>query len=434
MQTMSDRYRRYVLATMTLVYTFNFLDRGLMILLLEPIKQDLHLSDTQLGFVTGIAFALFYAVLGLPMARWADRGNRVTITALALALWGCTVMLCLWVTNYVQLVIARVGAAVGEAGCTPPTYSLVGDYFPGAAERARSMAIWWLASPISLLISFIAGGWLSSRYGWRLTFFAAGIPALIVSALVKRTILEPRCRSAHRHLDPPPSLSVTGVLSALWHQSSSRHLGIAYILLLTMTYGMAPWYAAFMTRSHAMSTADLGVWLGFIFGFGGIAGILAGGLMAGSRFARDERSQMRISAAAVLLLVPFFMLFLLLPGKFEALLALIPSMVVLGVFVGPTFALMQRLVPDEMRATTLAVVMLFSNLIGMGVGPQLVGLVSDALLPIVGKESLRYAMLSISLIVPWAAYHFWKVGATVVGDLSAIGSIKTEDHNAIAAI
>src|SRR5690349_1463529 len=152
----STGYERYVLATLTLVYTLNYLDRGLIILLLQPIKEDLHLSDTQLGFVTGIAFALFYATLGLPIARWADRGNRVTITSIAIGLWGLTVMVCLFVSNLVQLVLARIAAAVGESGCMPPTYSLVGDYFPAPAARTRAMAIYWLASPLALLISLIA--------------------------------------------------------------------------------------------------------------------------------------------------------------------------------------------------------------------------------------------------------------------------------------
>jgi MFS family permease len=166
----SDAYKRYVLGTLTLVYTLNYLDRGLIILLLQPIKEDLHISDTQLGFVTGIAFALFYATLGLPIARCADRGNRVTITSIAIGLWGGTVMLCLFVTNFVHLVFARIAAAIGESGCMPPTYSLVGDYFPAPAERTRAMATYWLASPVALLISLVAGGWLNERYGWRVTF------------------------------------------------------------------------------------------------------------------------------------------------------------------------------------------------------------------------------------------------------------------------
>src|SRR5258708_3803765 len=189
-------YRWYVLGILTLVYTLNYVDQGLMGLLLQPIKDDLHLSDTRLGFITGIAFALFYATLGLPIARWADRGNRVTITSIAIGLWGATVMLSLFVTTFFQLVFARVAAAVGESGCMPPTYSLVGDYFPAAAERTRAMSIYWLGSPVAVLVSFIVGGQLNEIYGWRTTFFLGGAPALLVAGLVKMTIREPRARAS----------------------------------------------------------------------------------------------------------------------------------------------------------------------------------------------------------------------------------------------
>src|SRR5688572_23768263 len=164
-------YKRYALVMLTAVYMLNLVDRGLMMLLLQPIKDDLQLSDTQLGFLTGIAFGLFYAILGLPIARWADRGNRVTITSLAIGLWSLTVMACVLVGNFVQLVAARIAAAVGEAGCMPPTYSLLGDYFPGAAERTQAMSVYWMAAPLSALFTFIVGGWLNELYGWRITFF-----------------------------------------------------------------------------------------------------------------------------------------------------------------------------------------------------------------------------------------------------------------------
>src|ERR1700733_313850 len=170
----SEAYKRYVLGALTFVYALNYLDRGLILLLLQPIKDDLHLSDTQLGFLTGIAFGLFYATLGVPIARWSDRGNRVTITSMAIALWGMTVMSCLFVSNFAQLLAARVAAAVGESGCMPPTYSLIGDYFPAATERTRAMAIYMLAGPLAAIVSFVLGGWLNELYGWRVTFFVMG--------------------------------------------------------------------------------------------------------------------------------------------------------------------------------------------------------------------------------------------------------------------
>jgi MFS family permease len=416
----SEAYKRYVLGVLTVVYTLNFLDRGLIGLLLEPIKRDLHLSDTQLGFLTGIAFGLFYAVLGLPIARWADRGNRPRITSISIGLWGVTVMSCLAVTSFIQLVFARVAAAVGEAGCMPPTYSLVGDYFPRPAERARAMAVYLMGGPLAWLISFIVGGRLNELYGWRVAFFLMGIPGLAIAGLVKMTVAEPRVRLGR---EKPASLEmprIVDVLMTVWRQRSSRHLSLAVILAFTMELGLLPWYAAFMIRSHGMDTAELGVWLGLIFGFGGTAGLLLGGYVNGRWYACDEPGQVRLSAALTVFLIPCFALFLMLPQKHGALIALIPFVFLANCVLGPTFALMQRLVADHMRATTLAVVMLIANLVGMGIGSQTVGVLSDLLEPVTGTDSLRYSMLTVSFLALWSAYHFWRVRQTVTDDLSAL--------------
>jgi predicted MFS family arabinose efflux permease len=279
------------------------------------------------------------------------------------------------------------------------------------------MALYWLASPISALVSFVGGGWLNERYGWRNTFFLLGLPAILVAGLVKWTIIEPRARAGlvnEKTVAPPGKMQV---LSILWRRRSTRHLIAALILLYVIGAGLSPWYAAFMARSHGMGTAELGLWLGLIFGGSGIAGIALGGYVAGRWFADDERGQMRLSAVMVALTTPCFAFFLMWPGKELAMLSLVPLSVMFAFFTGPAFALMQRLVADEMRATTLAVTMLLSNLIGMGVGPQVVGVLSDLLRPRWGDDSLRYAMLVMSFAALWAGYHLWQVGRTVRADL-----------------
>jgi MFS family permease len=413
-------YRRYVLGILTVVCTLNYLDRCLMILLLQPIKADLKLSDTQLGFLTGIAFGLFYATLGLPIARWSDRANRATITSAAIGLWGATVMLCLFVGNFVQLVLARVAAAIGESGCMPPTYSLLGDYFPRPAERTRAMALYMMAGPLAALVSFMLGGWLNKYYGWRTTFFLMGIPGLIVAALVKATVAEPRLLNMRDPLRTEiKGPRMTDVLKILWYRQASRHLALGVVMLYTMGLGLAPWYAAFLMRSHGMDTSELGVWLGLIFGLGGLAGIGLGGYVAGRWFAQDERGQMRLTAIMVSLTVPCLILFLLFGNRYLSLVALMPLVLVCNFFYGPTFALLQRLVPDNMRATTLAVVMLLANLIGMGAGPAAVGAMSDFLTPMLREDALRYAMLTMSLVALGAAYHFLKAGHVISDDLAA---------------
>jgi len=427
----SRAYKRYALTILTLVYMMSVLDQGLITLLLEPIKQDLKLTDTQLGLLTGLAFGLFYATLGLPIGRWADRGNRSTIASAAIGVWGGAVMLCLAVTNFGQLALARMAAAVGGAGAMPPTYALVGDYFPSLAERTRAMAIYMSANPLSLMVSFALGGWLNEHYGWRITFFVMGIPALLLAALVKISIREPRTHSSRARSSPLPRM--TDVLSSLWRQRSMRHLFLGLITFYTMGFGLAPWYAAFMMRSHGMSTAEVGVWFALIFGVGGIAGVLLGGYVTARWFAANERGQMRLIALTIGSLVPCLVAFLMLSERIHALIALVPLMVLFNFYYGPTFAMMQRLVADETRATTVAVAMLLYNLVGMGIGPWLVGLLSDSLSPVIGSDSLRFGMLIMSLVAFWAAYHFWEVGRTVTEDLCAVAECIRSDAGQVAA-
>jgi predicted MFS family arabinose efflux permease len=426
----SPAYKNYALVVLTIVYTLNFLDRSLIILLLQPIKEDLDLSDTQLGFVTGIAFGLFYAVLGVPLARWADRGNRATITALAMTVWGAAVMCSMFITNFAQLAIARVSAATGEAGAMPPTYSLIGDYFTKASERTRAMAIYLLAAPVAALISFVAGGWLNEQFGWRLTFLILGAPALVVAILVKATIREPRRFGQHAIV--PRQRPMREVLTVLWRQDTARRLGIAFVLISTMGLGLGPWYAAFMMRSHDMGSAELGLWLGLIFGVAGIAGTLLGGHIVAKWYAHDPRGQLRLTAIIVALLLPCFVAFLLGPERYQALVALTPLVVVFNFFLGPTFALMQRLTGEDMRATTLALYMLAANLIGMGLGPQIVGVLSDALAPQVGEDSLRYAMLAMSGVALLSAWQFWRAGDSAAEDVNAVRESSALDAEAEA--
>ena len=263
----------------------------------------------------------------------------------------------------------------------------------------------------ALFISLFIGAWLNSRYGWRMTFFAAGIPALVAAVVVRITVREPRSGTLPLATTSVPS--ARGVAAALWSQRSSRHLCIAISLFYFMALGITPWYAAFMMRSHGMTTAEVGTWLGLILGISGTVGILMGGWVGGRWYASNYRGQMRLSAVLVGSLVPFYVLFLLLPRKYAALAALMPLMMAFCFFVGPAYALLQQLVPDEMRATTAAIVGLLSNLIGMGIGPQIVGILSDTWHPRLGSDSLRYAMLTMSFVALWSAWHFWRVGRTV---------------------
>src|SRR6187431_1078222 len=190
-------YKHYLLAALTVILTFNYMDRVALGILLQDIKADLHLSDTQLGFLSGIAFALFYSVMGVPIARWADRGNRVTIITLTTALWSVAVALCGVATSFTQLLLTRVAVAVGEAGCIPPAFSLIADYF-NRGERPRASAIYGLGAPLSTVIGYFFSGWLNDLYGWRVTFMLLGVPGLVLAALAWFTLRDPRHADAKR--------------------------------------------------------------------------------------------------------------------------------------------------------------------------------------------------------------------------------------------
>ncbi len=419
----SGSHRWYALVAVTLAFTLNRLDAVLTGLFLQPMKVSLSLSDTQLGFITGIAFGVFYAILGVPLARWADYGNRVTIAALAMALWGFTLTAYLFLANFAQLVVVRIASAVGEAGCMPPTYSLIGDYFPGAGERARAMAIYWLSGPLAALIGFIAGGWLSMKVGWREAFCIAGVLGLVAGVLLKFTVIEPR-RPTLQNAATQSNLNLIRVLATLWHSRSVRYLVFAFILLMTSWVGVGSWEASFLVRSHNIGVDEAGIWLGLIYGAGGLVGILLGGYVASRWLTHDEERQVRLSALMIVLQIPFYAAFLLLGSTSAAALALLPVEIMCFFYFGPIFALMQRLVVDQMRARTLAVVMLLGNLLGLGLGPQLVGLLSDHLHERFGNDSLRYAMLVVSLMAVGAAGFFWKVAHTVRHDLASVASKK----------
>jgi MFS family permease len=415
----SQNYKRYVLFMLASVFTMNYADRYLLSVMLQSIKVDLQLSDTQLGFLSGIAFAVFYITLGIPIARWADRGNRVTIASLAIGMWGIMVMLCGMVTGFVQLALVRIGAAVGEAGCMPPTYSLVGDYFPGS-ERARALSIYAMGGPMSGLVGLALGGWLNEVFGWRVAFMLAAVPGLMISVIVKLTITEPRSLPGavgdRKHAQPP----IGEVFLTLWRKKSFRHLTLSMTTLAVVAIGFMPWYAAFMIRSHGMTSGEVGIWLGVIFSVCGLIGTYGGGYLAGRYLDRREDLQLRFGAVGVGLIFPCTAIFLLAPNKYMSLAAFMPMLFLFHIFIGPLYALMQRLVANEMRATSVALALMIANLVGMGLGPQIVGILSDHWMPAMGADSLKMAMLVVSTAALWSACHFWLAARTIKADLSAM--------------
>jgi len=403
--------------TLTIIYTLSFMDRIMIGILMQPIKEEFLLSDTQLGFLTGIAFALFYATMGIPIARLADRGNRVTIISITLALWGGMVMLCGLVTNFMQLILVRIGAAVGEAGCFPPSYSLIGDYYP-VSERTRALSIYMMGISISIAISYMLAGWINDAYGWRTAFLFVGLPGLLIAIVVKFTLREPRCDTNKYSANQVSMPSLGKVFSLLWRQKTYRYLVAAITLINFAGIGVGQWYATFFIRSHSMTTGELGVWLGLILGISGAVGTYLGGYIVGRYMANDVRAQLRFMAVSVALFFPFTLMMLLASNKHFALFMLIPgSMLALSIY-GPVFSIIQQLVSEKIRAMAIAVTLLILNLVGMGLGPQVVGIISDYLTPMLGVDALRIAMVIVTFVAFGSSYYFWIAGKTINKELS----------------
>ena len=420
----SPAYKRYMLVVLLVVLAFNYVDRLALGLLLQDIKLDLQLSDTQLGVLTGIAFAIFYSLAGIPIARWADRGNRVTIITVTTLLWSVFVALCGAAASFVQLLAIRVGVAVGEAGCVPPAHSLIADTF-ARAERPRAVSVYMLGGPLSLLVGYFAAGWLNEAVGWRMTFLILGIPGIAVALLAWFTLREPRAAPLAPHgpavgAAPPPTF--VHIARHMAGCASFRHLLLGFSVLSFFNNGIGQWQPAFFIRSHGMQTGELGTWFALIYGLCGLAGTWIGGGLATRLAAERERLQLRWVALAVASF-GILTIFIYLSSSLVVAFGIMGIAVLAGAMIsGPLFATIQTLVPTEMRAVAIALVYLFANLIGMGLGPLAVGILSDLLAPRAGAESLRYALALLSPGYLWGAWHLWRASNSVMADLAAVGA------------
>ncbi|MDC0362013.1 MFS transporter [Halioglobus sp.] len=411
--------RRYALLLLTVVYAFNFIDRQLLAILQESVKADLGLSDGQLGLLAGFAFAIFYVTAGIPIARWADRSNRRNIVAGAVFLWSFMTAVSGFAQNYVQLLLARIGVGVGEAGGSPPSHSIISDIFP-PEKRASAMGFYSTGVNIGILFGFLLGGWLNEFFGWRVAFIVVGIPGIFVALLVRATLAEPiRGLSENKHTAPEePSPSLGETLNILWSRRSFRHMSLAAALNAFCGYSTASWTASFMIRSHSMSTGELGTWLAMISGVGGAIGVIAGGILADKMALRDKRWYVWVPAAAGAISVPFVAAVYIADTAYMALiLSIIPGLLH-NVYLGSTIATTHGLVGLRMRALSSAILFLILNIIGLGLGPLLVGMLSDSLQASEGAHSLRQAMLYLlPPIMAWSTIHFLLAARSLRADL-----------------
>ncbi|MFO6447281.1 spinster family MFS transporter [Erythrobacter sp. NE805] len=416
---------RLTLWILLAVYVFNFIDRQIVNILAEPIARDLKLSDTQIGLMTGLAFALFYTFLGIPIARFADRPttSRPRLIAVALALWSAMTALCGLAQNFWQLLLARIGVGVGEAGCTPPAHSLISDIVP-PDRRASALAFYSLGIPLGTLLGMIIGGTLSDLVGWREAFFVVGLPGLLLAPAVWFVLREPRraeAASLPRAEDRPAALPFGEAVGAIMR---SR----AYVLLLLagsgasfLAYGKATWTTIFFQRTHDLSAGQTGLWFGLIAGAGGMLGTWLGGYLADRFGAVNRRHVLSAPAIGMALAVPIAIAAYHAPSWPLALVLLFVPTMLNSFYYGPCYAAAQGLVPLKARAVAAASLLFFQNLVGLGLGPLFFGMLSDGLQPAYGAESVRYVLYGAAVLGLVPAFFFWRCSLHLDAELDRKG-------------
>jgi MFS family permease len=410
-------YRSYVLVVLVIVYTFNFIDRQIVGILAIPIKTELHLSDSQLGLMGGLAFALFYTFLGIPIARLADRVSRTGIMTAALALWSLMTAVCGLTHSFAQLFMARLGVGVGEAGGVAPAYSLICDYFP-PRERARALSAYSFGIPIGGAAGIVLGGFITSLMSWRMAFFIVGLAGLLLTPLLKLTVREPvrgalddsRGAAAMPTVNADPSVnarpSLLDVIAVLARRPSFWGLSLGAASASMMGYGLFFWMPSFAVRSFHLTLLQASMIYGALVLVGGLFGIWVGGVLADKYGEKRKAFYALIPAAAFVTTVPFYVAGVLCTTLWVSFLVLLVPTALGLVWLGPVLAAVQHLVPANMRATASALFLFINNLIGIGLGTTLIGVVSDSMRERFGSESLRYAIL--------AGTGFYLIAATLL--------------------
>lgn len=426
--TLTPRYRTYALSMFLLVYIINFVDRQIFSILIEPIRAEIHLSDTQLGLLGGIAFAIFYTFAGIPIARWADRGTRKNIVALAIVIWSVMTMFTSTAKSFGSLLIARIGVGVGEAGCSPPIHSLISDYYP-EEKRATALSTYALGIPIGGAIGTLAGGWIGEYFGWRTAFLVVGLPGIIVAAVFYFTIKEPP-RGYSEPAGVPvkkETVPLMDTMKFMWSLHSFRHLSFAGALHAFVGYGVGLFLPSFFIRVHGFGLAETSTYL-FLIGLTGMIGTYLGGFL-GDRYGKnDKRWYMGIPGIATFVSVPFAFLFYTTSDPILALILAIPAYILGPMYLGPTFAMTQTLVPPAMRSLASAFLLFILNLIGLGLGPVFAGYLSDLLKPEYGEESIRYSLLFLAVFGnAWSALHYYLASRTLREDLKAKDRLADSD-------
>lgn len=393
--TARDPNRYLVLALLFLVYTFNFIDRQIVGILAAPIQEELGVNDAQLGLLGGLAFALFYTGLGIPIAWLADRWSRTWIMTAALTLWSGFTALCGLTTNYMQLFVARMGVGVGEAGGVAPAYSLISDYFP-PKERARALAVYSFGIPIGSAAGIALGGIVASLVDWRTAFIVVGLAGVLIAPIFRLVVREPeRGRyDAKPEGATAPRAGFFEALGVVARKPSFWLLSFGASCSSIMGYGSFFWIPSFLRRSYGFDLQQAAFFYSAILLVGGVIGVWLGGVLGDKLGAKRRAMFALVPAAAWILAAPTFALGLLSPSPTVAFFLFLAPTALGLVWLGPVIAAVQHLAPAHMRTTASASFLFINNLIGIGLGTYLLGLMSDALAARYAEESLRYSILA----------------------------------------
>ena len=417
-QAYTKGYTRYVLGLLLVVATLNYADRYMLGVLIPDIKNELGLSDSQIGFISGAAFTIVYALLGVPIAKLADTYSRKNIIAVALFVWSTMTFLCGLAQSFLQLAVFRVLVGIGEAGCTPPSHYLISDYYP-RSRRTSALAIFGLGSPIGVFIGFLIGGWITQNYGWRIALFSFGAPGLIISAILYFSLREiPRGFSDPEVKPANTAPKVYQSFKTLWAKKTFRHMVLGGSMYGLIMVAVLIWIPSFFIRTYGMEIGAVGKWLAFTNAVPHALGTLFGGYLADRLAKNGPRGPILLCVFAQLAAAPFYTLVLLSPSaNFAFGWLIIPSFI--GVMQGPViYATVQAVSDVKSRAVAAAIMILIINLIAGIIGPQLVGIISDLTAATLGTSSLAYSLLIVSTTCSiWSAIHFYLASKTIESDI-----------------
>jgi MFS family permease len=387
-----DGYRFVVLGLLLLVYAFNFIDRQVLGILVPAIKTELHFTDTQLGWLGGPAFAIFYTALGVPIAWLADHWSRTWIMTIALAVWSAFTAVCGYAQNFAQLFGARLGVGVGEAGGVAPAYSLISDYFP-PRERARALAVYSFGIPIGSAAGILVGGLLAARLDWRIAFLVVGVAGFLIAPIFRLFVREPERGRFDRQAAPAAGASILGAAKVLMAKPSYWLLSFGAASSSIMGYGIFFWMPSFLVRSFGFNVEQVSIYYGAILLIGGVIGVWLGGALADHMGTKRSRYAL-IPAAAFVLTLPCYVAGLLSNDAALAFVLFLPPTALGLMWLGPVIAAVQHLAPAHMRTVASALFLFINNLIGLGGGSLIIGALSDTLAARFGEEALRYSILA----------------------------------------